>query len=94
MELSTTINGERTIITLERYAKSTLFNPSTQKVKGDKETNDYLEIIRKKCYHIENELTKLDKLDLDTFVLSFKNGISYNEDMLLKIYAKVMLSEC
>lgn len=88
LELSITIKGERTIITLERYAKSNHFNPSTQKVKGDKETNDYLEITRKKCYHIENELTKLDRLDLDTFVQSFKNGISYNEDMLLKVYDK------
>lgn len=88
IELSIIINGGRTIITLDRYIKATSFNASTQKVRGDKEVNDYLETIKKKCYTIENELIKMDSLDIDTFVSSFKNGIVGKEDTLLKVYDK------
>lgn len=88
IELSIIINGDRTIITLDRYIKASSFNASTQKVRGDKEVNDYLETIKKKCYTIENELIKMDSLDIDTFVSSFKNGIVGKEDTLLKVYDK------
>lgn len=88
IELSIIINGDRTIITLDRYIKAASFNASTQKVRGDKDVNEYLETIRKKCYSIENELIKIDSLDIDTFVYSFKNGITGKEDTLLKIYDK------
>lgn len=88
IELSIIINGNRTIITLDRKVKSTSFNPTTQTVRGNKEINEYLETIRKKCYNIENELIKLDKLDIDTFIQSFKNGIPQREDTLLKVYDK------
>lgn len=88
IELSVIINGDRSIITLDRYVKASLFNASTQKVRGDKELNEYLETIRKKCYSIENELIKIDALDVNTFVSSFKNGIALKEDTLLKVYDK------
>ena len=88
IELSIIINGNRTIITLDREIIHTKFNPKTQTVKGDKQINEYLETIRKKCYHIENELIKLDKFDIDTFIYSFKNGIPQKEDTLLAIYDK------
>lgn len=88
IELSIIINNNRSIITLDRQILSTKFNPTTQKVKGDKDINEYLEVIRKKCYSIETELIKLDKLDIETFVHSFKNGIPQKEDTLLKIYQK------
>lgn len=88
IELSIIINGERTVITLDRKIPSTKFNPSTQKVRGDKDINDYLETIRKKCYHIENELIKMDSLDLETFVHSFKFGLKKKEDSLLQIFDK------
>lgn len=88
IELSIIINGNRTIITLDRQIIHTKFNPKTQTVKGDKQINEYLETIRKKCYHIENELIKLDKFDIDTFIYSFKNGIPQKEDTLLAIYDK------
>ena len=88
IELSIIINNNRSIITLDRQILSTKFNPTTQKVKGDKDINEYLEVIRKKCYNIETELIKLDKLDIETFVHSFKNGIPQKEDTLLKIYQK------
>lgn len=88
IELSVIINGDRSIISLDRFIKSTSFNTSTQKVRGDKDINDYLDTIRKKCYTIENELIKMDSLDIDTFVYSFKNGIVLKEDTLLKVYDK------
>lgn len=88
IELSIIINGERAILTLDRHIKSTSFNSSTQKVRGDKELNEYLETIRKKCYSIENELIKMDCLNVDNFVNAFKNGISYKEDTLLSVYDK------
>ena len=88
IELSITIDGERTIITLDRYVKATQFNPSTQKVRGDKDLNDYLETIRKKCYSIENELVKSGSMDMDTFISTYKYGIASKEDTLLKAYDK------
>ncbi len=53
IELSVTIDKERAVITIDRYIKSSLFNQSTQKVKGYRDTNEYLESIKKKCYFIE-----------------------------------------
>lgn len=88
IELSITIDGDRTIITLDRYVKATQFNPSTQKVRGDKDLNDYLETIRKKCYAIENELVKSGSMDMDTFISTYKYGASSKEDTLLKAYDK------
>lgn len=88
IELSIIIQNKRSIITLDRQIHHTKFNPSTQKVKGDKELNDYIDTIRKKCYHIENELIKMDKLTIETFVQSYKYGIPEKEDTLLKIYDK------
>lgn len=88
IELSIIINNKRSIVTLDRLIQSQKWNTNTQKVKGDKELNEYLDTIRKKCYHIENELIKLDQLDIDTFVYSFKNGIPQKQDTILAIYDK------
>ena len=88
IELSIIINDKRAIITLDRQIPHTKFNSKSQSVKGDKEINNYLDTIKKKCYHIENELLKLDKLDIETFVHSFKYGIPKREDTLLAIYDK------
>lgn len=88
IEVSVIINGERAVITLDRQVLSTKFNPSTQKVRGDKDLNDYLEVIRKKCYGLETELLKIDRLDTGTFVQSFKNGLPKREDTLLSVYDK------
>lgn len=88
IELSIIIGGDRTVITLDRKVKSTSFNPSTQKVRGDKDLNEYLEVIRRKCYSIETELIKMDNLNLETFVHSYKYGIKQKEDTLLQIYDK------
>lgn len=88
IELSIIIGGDRTVITLDRKVKSTSFNPSTQKVRGDKDLNEYLEVIRRKCYSIETELIKMDNLNLETFIHSYKYGIKQKEDTLLQIYDK------
>lgn len=88
IELSIIINDKRAIITLDRQIPHTKFNSKSQSVKGDKAINEYLDTIKKKCYHIENELLKIDKLDIDTFVHSFKYGIPKREDTLLAIYDK------
>ena len=88
IELSVIIDGNRSIITLDRQVHHTKFNTVKQTVKGDKETNEYLDIIRKKCYNIQTELIKINRFDIDTFVYSFKNGIVEREDTLLKLYDK------
>lgn len=88
IEMSIIISGERTIITLDRRVLSTKFNPTTQKVKGDKEINEYLEVIRKKCYAIETELIKNDCLSLNEFVDAYRNGFRAKTKTLLEIYDK------
>lgn len=90
IELSVIINQQRSIITLDRKVKSTSFNPSTQKVKGDKTINDYLETIKKKCYSIENELIKQDNLTLQSFIQAYKTGITSTVITLLPIYDKLI----
>lgn len=88
IELSIIIDGIRTIITLDRQVHHTKFNPKTQTVKGDKDLNQYLDVIRRKCFTIETELIKMDNFDLDTFIYSFKYGIPQKQDTLLAIYDK------
>lgn len=88
IELSVIIDGIRTIITLDRQVHHSKFNPKTQTVKGDKDLNQYLDVIRRKCFTIETELIKMDNFDLDTFIHSFKYGIPQKQDTLLAIYDK------
>lgn len=88
IELSIIINGQRKVITLDRQASPSKFNHSAQKVKGDKELNEYLDIIRKKCYSIESELIKLNNFSMETFIHTYKYGLPQKEDTLLKIYDK------
>lgn len=88
IEMSIIIDSKRSIISLDRYVKCEAFNASTQKVRGDKETNEYLETIKRKCYQIENELIKINSLDIDTFVQTFKHGSVQTNDTLLKVFDK------
>ena len=88
IELSVIINKERTIITLDRKINHKQFNPSTQKVRGDKELNDYLQTIIQKAYHIQNELIKQNNFNLSTFIHSFKYGIKTTSTTLLEMYEK------
>ena len=88
IELSVIINKERTIITLDRKINHKQFNPSTQKVRGDKSINEYLTTIRQKSYHIQNELIKQNNFTLSTFIHSFKYGIKTTSTTLLEMYEK------
>lgn len=88
IELSIIINQKRSIITLDRKVNHKHFNPQTQKVKGDKDLNEYLDTIRKKCYHIENELIKTEQLTLPNFVYAYKYGIKSSAITLLQTYDK------
>lgn len=88
IELSIIIDNERTIITLDRTVEASKFIASSQKVKGDKDLNEYLDVIRKKCYNIETELIKQDSLTLKDFVDVFKNGHKRKATTLLAIFDK------
>lgn len=90
IELSVIINQQRSIITLDRKINHKHFNPSTQKVKGDKAINEYLDTIRKKCYSIENELIKQDNLTLKTFIDVYKYGFQSTQITLLPLYDKLI----
>lgn len=86
IELSVSINNQRSIITLDRRINPKTFSAATQKVRGDKDLNEYLEVIRRKCYQLETELIKLDTFDLPTFIHAFKHGIPQKVNTLLKLY--------
>jgi site-specific recombinase XerD len=88
IELSISINGERSIISLDRKINPKQFIPTSQKVRANAEINEYLDVIKRKCYQIEMELIKLDNFSLETFVHSFKYGIPQRIDTLLNIYSK------
>ncbi len=59
IELSIIIDGKRKYITLERRIKASDFNSKKQSVRKDEETNTFLELVRNKCYSIENDLMKM-----------------------------------
>lgn len=88
IEMSIIVNGERSIITLDRRINPKHFIPSSQRVKGNAEINEYLEVIKRKCYQIEMELIKLDDFNLQTFIHSFKYGLPKRIDTLLNVYNK------
>lgn len=86
IELSVIINYKRAVITLDRKINPKHFITSTQKVRGNAEINEYLDVIKRKCYQLEMELIKMDNFNLDTFIHSFKHGIPQKIDTLLRVY--------
>ena len=86
IELSVIINGERSIITLDRRVNPSKFNSATQKVKGDKELNEYLDVIKQKCYSIEKELIKADSLTLKDFLDVYRNGFKSRSTTIMEVY--------
>lgn len=89
LELSVIINGNRSILALDRKCKPSQFNPKTQKVRGDKEINEYLDIIKQKCYSIQMELLKTNgDVTIDDFVDAYKNGIKSKDMTVLQCYDK------
>lgn len=103
IELSLTINGERKIFALDRRCNPTKWDIKKQKVKGlknSKELNEYIDIIRSKCYELEKEMLFLNmKLTADSFVNAFKNGIKNNIVTIEQAFAetlraKINVSKC
>ena len=86
IEMSVIINGERSIIALDRKCKSSDFNSKTQKVRGDKEANEYLNAVKAKCYALQTELIKRGEETLIDFIDAYKNGIQDKSATLLKIW--------
>lgn len=79
IELSVIIEGVRKIISLDRRCKPSKWDAGTQKVKGSKELNNYINVVRAQCYALHNEMLSLKMhVTTDSFVDAYKNGIKKN----------------
>ena len=79
LELYVIIDGKRRFVSLKRRIDHKLFNPKKQIVRGDVQTNEYIEAVRMKCYSLQSEMMKRGLLfTVDTFVYAFKHGIKQN----------------
>ncbi len=103
IELSVIVDGERRYVTLDRRCTPSKWDAKKQKVKGlknSKELNEYIDIIRSKCYELEKEMLFLNmKLTADSFVNAFKNGIKNNIVTIEQAFAetlraKINVSKC
>lgn len=102
LELSVTINGERKVFALDMRCNPSKWDARNQKVKGSKEINDYINVIRSKCYALYNEMVSLKlHITLDNFLYALKNGITNNKNTITieqafkeTIRAKSSLSKC
>ena len=85
LELYVIIKGKRRFVSLNRKIDHKLFNAKKQIVRGDPQTNEYIEAVRMKCYSLETEMLKRGLLfTVDTFVYAFKHGIRQNS---ISVYA-------
>lgn len=75
IECAVSVNGSRKIITVDRRVKESDFNPSTQKVRGNKELNTYLDVIRSKFYEVERRMIQ-EGIDInaESICNCYKNG--------------------
>ena len=91
LELYVIIDGKRRFVSLKRRIDHKLFNPKKQIVRGDTQTNKYIEAVRMKCYSLETEMLKRGLLlTVDTFVYAFKHGIRQNSISLYGLVDKFM----
>ena len=91
LELYVIIDGKRRFVSLKRRIDHKLFNPKKQIVRGDTETNEYIEAVRMKCYSLETEMLKRGLLlTVDTFVYAFKHGIRQNSISFYGLFDKFM----
>lgn len=89
LELSVTHNNERTVFSLDRKCKASLFNPSTEKVRGDKELNEYISVVKTKANGVHLEMVKRGyPLTVASFVNYYKNGFEDTTVTLLKYFDK------
>ena len=91
LELYVIIDGKRRFVSLKRRIDHKLFNPKKQIVRGDTQTNEYIEAVRMKCYSLQTEMLKRGLLlTVDTFVYAFKHGIRQNSISLYGLFDKFM----
>ena len=91
LELYVIIDGKRRFVSLKRRIDHKLFNPKKQIVRGDTQTNEYIEAIRMKCYALETEMLKRGLLlTVDTFVYAFRHGIRQNSISVYGLFDKFM----
>ena len=94
LELYVIIDGKRRFVSLKRRIDHKLFNPKKQIVRGDTQTNKYIEAVRMKCYSLETEMLKRGLLlTVDTFVYAFKHGIRQNSISLYGLFDKFMVKQ-
>ena len=91
LELYVIIDGKRRFISLKRRIDHKLFNPKKQIVRGDTQTNEYIEAVRLKCYSLQTEMLKRGLLlTVDTFVYAFRYGIRQNSISVYGLFDKFM----
>lgn len=91
LELYVIIDGKRRFISLNRRISEKKFNTKKQMVKGDDETNKFIEAVRMKCYALETEMLKRGLLfTVDTFVYAFKYGIKANSISVYGLFDEFM----
>ena len=91
LELYVIIDGKRRYISLNRRIDPKSFNNKKQMVKGDDQTNKYIEAVRMKCYALETEMLKRGLLfTVDTFVYAFKYGIKQNSISTYALFDEFM----
>ena len=91
LELYVIIDGKRRFVSLKRRIDHKLFNPKKQIVRGDTQTNKYIEAVRMKCYALETEMLKRGLLlTVDTIVYAFKHGIRQNSISFYGLFDKFM----
>ena len=91
LELYVIIDGKRRFVSLNRKIDHRLFNPKKQIVRGDTQTNEYIEAVRMKCYALETEMLKRGLLlTADTFVYAFRHGIRQNSISFYGLFDKFM----
>ena len=94
LELYVIINGKRRYVSLNRRINSKTFNPKKQMVRGDDQTNEYIEAVRMKCYSLETEMLKRGLLfTVDTFVYAFKYGIKQNSISTYALFDEFMVKQ-
>ena len=91
LELYVIIDGKRRFVSLKRRIDHKLFNPKKQIVRGDTQTNEYIEAVRMKCYSLQTEMLKRGLLlTVDTFVYAFRYGIRQNSISVYGLFDKFM----
>ncbi len=94
LELYVIIDGKRRYVSLNRRINPKTFNNKRQMVKGDTQTNEYIEAVRMKCYTLQTEMLKRGLLfTADTFVYAFKYGIKQNSISVYALFDEFMLKQ-